>query len=140
MVGTSARRGDDYVFVLDGGRAWPDPCSRFQPEGVRGPSRAVDTGSFEIAPRPSLELESLVIYELHVGTFSPQGTFDGVDPAPARAARARRHRHRADAGRDVPRQPQLGLRRALFLRAASGVRRPDALARLVDAAHASGSA
>ena len=72
-----AGAGDDYLFVLDGGRALPDPCSRFQPEGIRGPSRIVDT-RFERAAREGLSLEELVIYELHVGTFSPGGTFDGV--------------------------------------------------------------
>ena len=69
-----ASSGDDYVFVLDG-RAWPDPCSRFQPEGVRGPSGVVE------APRVEplgLDLDELVLYELHVGTFSEAGTFDGV--------------------------------------------------------------
>lgn len=74
-----AAPGDDYVFVVDG-EAWPDPCSRFQPEGVRGPSRVVDTAAFEIAPGPGLDLDELVLYELHVGTFSPAGTFDGVIP------------------------------------------------------------
>ena len=39
------RAGDDYVYVLDEERVLPDPCSRFQPEGVRGPSRVVDPGS-----------------------------------------------------------------------------------------------
>ena len=48
----AARPGDDYRFVLDGREAWPDPCSRSQPEGVRGPSRVVDTAGFEIAPGP----------------------------------------------------------------------------------------
>src|SRR5947209_7892013 len=38
------RPGDDYEFVLDGGDSRPDPCSRFQPEGLRGPSRVVDAG------------------------------------------------------------------------------------------------
>ncbi len=76
----SARAGDDYTFVLDGGDAWPDPCSRWQPEGVRGPSRVLDTTAFEISPGPELELTELVLYELHVGTFSPEGTFDGVVP------------------------------------------------------------
>ena len=38
--------GTDYRYALDGDE-WPDPCSRFQPEGVRGPSRVVDTGAFE---------------------------------------------------------------------------------------------
>jgi maltooligosyltrehalose trehalohydrolase len=76
----SAGTGDDYTFVLDGGEAWPDPCSRRQPDGVRGPSRVVDTSAFEIAPGPELDLSELVIYELHVGTFSAEGTFDGVVP------------------------------------------------------------
>jgi maltooligosyltrehalose trehalohydrolase len=74
-----AAPGDDYRFVL-GGDAWPDPCSRSQPAGVRGASRVVDPGAFEIAAGPGLELAELVLYELHVGTFSPSGTFDGVIP------------------------------------------------------------
>ncbi|MBV8064585.1 MAG: malto-oligosyltrehalose trehalohydrolase [Actinobacteria bacterium] len=69
-----AGEGDDYVFVLDG-RALPDPCSRFQPQGVRGPSRVVDVAGDPILGVP---LDELVLYELHVGTFSPSGTFDGV--------------------------------------------------------------
>jgi maltooligosyltrehalose trehalohydrolase len=75
-----AAAGDDYRFVLDGADAWPDPCSRWQPEGVRGPSRILDTGAFEIAPGPELALDELVLYELHVGTFSPEATFDGIVP------------------------------------------------------------
>ncbi|MEO5575667.1 MAG: alpha-amylase family glycosyl hydrolase [Gaiellaceae bacterium] len=73
-----AAPGDDYRFVLDGVDAWPDPHSRWQPEGVRGPSRVLDTAAFEIAPGHGVELDDLVLYELHVGTFSPAGTFDGV--------------------------------------------------------------
>ena len=72
--------GDEYRFVLDGGETWPDPCSRWQPEGVRGPSRLLDPAAFQIALGPELPLEELVLYELHVGTFSPEGTFDGVLP------------------------------------------------------------
>jgi maltooligosyltrehalose trehalohydrolase len=75
-----AAPGDDYHFVLDGHAAWPDPCSRWQPQGVRGPSRVLDTSTFEIEPGPALAFEELVLYELHVGTFSPEGTFDGVIP------------------------------------------------------------
>jgi maltooligosyltrehalose trehalohydrolase len=74
-----AAAGEDYRFVLDGDRALPDPCSRCQPEGVLGPSRLLDT-AFEIAPGPELPLDELVLYELHVGTFSEAGTFDGVVP------------------------------------------------------------
>ncbi len=73
-----AHAGDDYLFVLNG-QAFPDPCSRFQPEGLRGPSRV-------LAPSPAPPLaeppaaERLVFYELHVGTFSAEGTFAGAIP------------------------------------------------------------
>ncbi|HST24368.1 MAG TPA: alpha-amylase family glycosyl hydrolase [Gaiellaceae bacterium] len=76
----AASVGDDYLFVLDGGAALPDPCSRFQPEGVRGASRIVDAAGFEVAPGPALARDELVVYELHVGTFSNAGTFAGVEP------------------------------------------------------------
>ena len=73
-----ASPGDDYVFVLDGGRTLPDPCSRWQPRGLRGPSRIVELPRVERADAPALE--DLVIYELHVGTFTQEGTFDAVIP------------------------------------------------------------
>jgi maltooligosyltrehalose trehalohydrolase len=74
--------GADYRYALDGKHAWPDPCSRFQPEGVRGPSRVVDPAAFRWSDEAwgGVRLEELVIYELHVGTFSEEGTFDGVIP------------------------------------------------------------
>ena len=73
----AAVAGDDYRFVLDGEHRYPDPCSRFQPEGVRGPSRVVDPGGFAWSGGDwtGLSREELVIYELHVGTFTPEGTF-----------------------------------------------------------------
>jgi maltooligosyltrehalose trehalohydrolase len=71
--------GADYRFLLDGGEPLPDPCSRFQPEGLRGPSRVVDTRALSPeGPFSTPALRDLVIYELHVGTFSREGTFDGV--------------------------------------------------------------
>ena len=76
----AAEPGDDYLFVLDGGRAVPDPCSRHQPEGIRGPSRIVDPSRFEIEPGPDLRLDELLLYELHVGSFTRQGTFDAAIP------------------------------------------------------------
>ncbi len=76
---TAANAGDAYWYRLNDAEL-PDPCSRFQPAGLRGPSRVVDVGAFPIRPGPELTLEELVIYELHVGTFSPEGTFDGVIP------------------------------------------------------------
>ncbi|HSB38499.1 MAG TPA: alpha-amylase family glycosyl hydrolase [Gaiellaceae bacterium] len=73
--------GTDYLVELDGAE-WPDPCSRCQPEGARGPSRVVDTSAFRWSDDgwPGLSLDELVLYELHVGAFSDEGTFDGVIP------------------------------------------------------------
>jgi maltooligosyltrehalose trehalohydrolase len=72
-----AVHGDEYVYLLDG-EARPDPCSRWQPQGVRGPSAVVDLR--RPAEWDGVSLDELVLYELHVGTFSPEGTFDGVIP------------------------------------------------------------
>ena len=72
-----ARAGDDYWFVIDG-RRLPDPCTRWQPKGLRGPSRVfAPVGATRL---PARDLHQLVIYELHIGTFSPEGTFDGAIP------------------------------------------------------------
>lgn len=72
--------GVRYRYRLDGGEPLPDPCSRAQPEGVDGASELVDLGAFVWgdAGWPGLSLDGLVLYELHVGTFSPEGSFDGV--------------------------------------------------------------
>jgi maltooligosyltrehalose trehalohydrolase len=83
-VRAPARAGDDYQFVLDG-QALPDPCSRWQPEGLRGPSRVLAT-SPPAPPERGLELAELVIYELHVGTFSAAGTFESAIPHLAQLA------------------------------------------------------
>lgn len=76
--GTSA--GADYQYCLDSGNCRPDPVSRWQPQGVHGPSRVVDPEAYSWNDTSwrGVELRDLVFYELHVGTFSPQGTFDGV--------------------------------------------------------------
>jgi maltooligosyltrehalose trehalohydrolase len=75
----STAAGDRYRFRLDGARELPDPASRFQPDGVHGPS-AVVAADFEWrandwTPPP---LAEYVIYELHIGTFTAEGTFDAA--------------------------------------------------------------
>ena len=69
--------GDDYWFLLDGGPRRPDPRSQHQPEGVQGPSRLVDHSAFPWtdAGWRGLELRDAILYELHVGTFTAEGTF-----------------------------------------------------------------
>ena len=75
-----AAPGDDYAFVLPGVGTRPDPVSRLQPAGVHGPSRIVAPGAFawSDAAWTGLPRGELVFYELHVGTFTPEGTFAGV--------------------------------------------------------------
>ncbi len=77
-----AAAGDDYVYVLAEQRERPDPVSRYQPHGVHGASRVVDPDSFDWTDRAwtGLEMSDMIIYELHVGTFTARGTFDAVIP------------------------------------------------------------
>jgi maltooligosyltrehalose trehalohydrolase len=72
--------GTDYRFSLDGAPGLPDPRSPLQPEGVHGPSRTVDHGAhrWRDSGWTAGELRDAVVYELHLGTFSPEGTFDGA--------------------------------------------------------------
>ena len=75
-----AGSGTDYTLRLDGGQPLPDPRSCWQPHGVHGPSRVLDHGAFPWTderwqPGP---LASAVLYELHVGTFTPAGTFEAA--------------------------------------------------------------
>mgnify|MGYP001765730082 CR=1 FL=1 len=80
-VADEAPPGTDYLFCLDDRVARPDPASRWQPRGVHAPSCVADPHfSWEDAGWPGHPLEDYVVYELHVGTFSTAGTFDGVIP------------------------------------------------------------
>ena len=80
-----AVHGDRYWIEVDGQR-WPDPWSRWQPDGIDGPSAlldpaaigAVPPGSPGRRPAPARDWGDELVYELHVGTFSDEGTFDGV--------------------------------------------------------------
>ncbi len=76
----SARVGDRYAYILDGSRPIPDPVSRFLPEGVHGPTEIVDPTLYAWSDEGwrGLPLEDYVIYELHIGTFTPEGTFDSA--------------------------------------------------------------
>lgn len=69
-----------YRYVLDGTKVRPDPASRFQPEGVHGPSVMVDPGAFQWTDQTwrGLPLEDFIIYEVHVGTFTQDGTFESI--------------------------------------------------------------
>src|SRR5690242_12419957 len=77
----NAEPGDDYFYVLDGqDPPLPDPRSAFQPSGVHGPSRLVDHGAFPWTDNSwqAAPLSGAIVYELHIGTFTPGGTFDSA--------------------------------------------------------------
>jgi maltooligosyltrehalose trehalohydrolase len=135
----AAEPGDDYLFVLDG-EAWPDPHSRWQPDGVHGPSRVLDTAAFEIAPGPGLALDDLVLYELHVGTFSPEGTFDGVVPRLAKLRELGVTAIELMPVATFPGERGWGYDGLYTLAPHEAYGGPAALARLVDAAHREGLA
>jgi maltooligosyltrehalose trehalohydrolase len=74
------REGDCYFYIFENGQKRPDPVSRSLPKGVHGPTEIVDVQAFEWQDSlwKGLELRELIFYELHVGTFSQEGTFDAV--------------------------------------------------------------
>lgn len=74
--------GSDYWYRLNRQADRPDPVSRARPEGVHGPSRIIDPAEFEWTDDEweGLAVRDLIIYELHVGSFTPEGTFEGVIP------------------------------------------------------------
>jgi maltooligosyltrehalose trehalohydrolase len=73
--------GTRYLYVLDGGDERPDPASRFQPDGVHKASAVVGSDfDWHDADWKGIALEDYVVYELHVGTFTPEGTFEAIIP------------------------------------------------------------
>jgi maltooligosyltrehalose trehalohydrolase len=130
--------GTDYQYVVDGA-ALPDPCSRWQPDGLRGPSRvpplAVTRPPFT-PPTP----EELIVYELHIGTFSPEGTFDGAIPHLGALAQLGVTAIEIMPVAEFPGARGWGYDGVYISAAQSSYGGPEALARLVSAAHEAGLA
>jgi maltooligosyltrehalose trehalohydrolase len=81
VLTTDARPGDRYFYLLDDDALQlPDPVSRYLPEGVHGPTEIVDPAAFQWTDQNwrGVGYRDYILYELHVGTFTPAGTFDGV--------------------------------------------------------------
>ena len=136
-----AAPGQDYAFAVNGNEL-PDPCSRWQPQGLRGPSRVLDPTGFEWSDdgfRPA-PLEEQVLYELHVGTFSPEGTFDGAIPHLRELAETGVTAIELMPVAEFPGARGWGYDGVYLSAAHSAYGGPEGLARLVDAAHAEGLA
>ena len=72
---------EGYRYLVDGRGPYPDPRSRWQPDGVHGRSRALDTGALRALRRRNFRtapLSDAILYEMHIGTFTPQGTYAGA--------------------------------------------------------------
>ena len=140
LVSGQAQAGSAYRFVLDDGLRVPDPASRGQADDVHGPSLVVDPCAYRWRHpawrgRPWHET---VLYELHVGAFTPEGTFDGV---------AARLDHLVALGvtaielmpvADFPGTRNWGYDGVLPFAADNAYGGPLALKRLIDAAHGKG--
>jgi maltooligosyltrehalose trehalohydrolase len=74
--------GARYFYRLDNERERPDPASHFQPDGVHGPSQIIDHGSFKWTDKnwKGIPLREMIMYELHAGAFTKEGTFDAIVP------------------------------------------------------------
>ena len=134
--------GTRYAYRLDGEGPFPDPASRFQPDGVHGPSAIVDPRAFAWSDGGwrGVALRDLTIYEAHVGTFTPEGTFAGA---------ALRLPHLRDLGvtaielmpvADFAGTRNWGYDGVAPFAPSRAYGAPDDLRRLVDAAHALGLA
>jgi maltooligosyltrehalose trehalohydrolase len=75
-----ARAGDRYLCVVNDDMAIPDPVSRYLPEGVHGPTEIVDPDQFNWTDEKweGLDYEDSIVYELHLGTFTPEGMLDAA--------------------------------------------------------------
>lgn len=133
--------GAHYRIRVDGSD-FPDPASRFQPDGVHGPSEVIDPDRYAWtdADWAGIPLDQAVIYELHVGTFTPEGTYDGV---------RKRLPFLRDLGinaielmplADFPGRWNWGYDPGSFYAPSRNYGRPDDLRRLVDEAHQMGIA
>ncbi len=138
----SVRIGDRYRYLVDGLGPFPDPASRFQPEGVHGPSEVVDPSCYAWRDDDwrGVPPGNLVLYELHIGTFTPEGTF---------AAAAERLADLAELGITAielmpvaafPGRRNWGYDGVDLFAPSHQYGTPDDLRRLVDRAHAHGLA
>ncbi len=140
LVTDRARAGTHYRFILPDGTSVPDPASRYQPEDVHGPSEVIDPAGYAWQDEDwrGRRWEEAVIYEMHIGAFTPEGTFraaiDKLDHLVALGATAIEIMPIAD----FPGRRNWGYDGALPNAPDSSYGRPEDLKALVEAAHQRG--
>ena len=134
--------GARYRYRLDGRQTFPDPASRFQPDGVHGPSEVVDPGRFAWTDADwwGVPQKDLVFYELHVGTFTESGTFAGLVDKLAYLKSLGVTALELLPVADFPGARNWGYDPAAFYAPSRSYGRPDDLRRLVNEAHRQGLA
>ncbi|MGH9311952.1 MAG: malto-oligosyltrehalose trehalohydrolase [Vicinamibacterales bacterium] len=137
-----AKPGDLYWVTLDDAARFPDPASRFQPEGPHGPSEVIDPSQFSWSDAnrewPGLTLEGQVIYEVHVGTYTKEGTFAALERELPEIARAGITVLEIMPVADFPGRFGWGYDGVCLYAPTRLYGRPDDLRRFVDRAHALG--
>jgi maltooligosyltrehalose trehalohydrolase len=137
----SAAAGARYLFRLPDGREFPDPASRYQPEGVHGPSAVVSTQfGWRDGQWKGLPLREYVIYELHTGTFTEEGTFDAIIPRLPELKELGITAIELMPVAEFPGRRNWGYDGVFLFAAHSAYGGVDGLQRLVDACHAHGLA
>ncbi|HEX8904237.1 MAG TPA: malto-oligosyltrehalose trehalohydrolase [Longimicrobiaceae bacterium] len=136
----TAAAGTLYRYRLDGGDAFPDPASRFQPEGPHGASEVIDPGAFRWtdAEWKGVDLRGQVIYELHVGCFTPRGTWAAAAEQLEELARCGITLLEVMPVADFPGRFGWGYDGVDLYAPTRLYGRPDDLRRFVDRAHAAG--
>jgi maltooligosyltrehalose trehalohydrolase len=133
--------GTDYQFSIDGGPAFPDPRSEFQPDGVHGPSRVVNHSAFAWTDdhwRGAAPLSGALIYEAHIGTFTPEGTFEAaIEKLPHLVELGVTHLELLPVP-EFPGERGWGYDGVALFAPHHAYGGPDGLKRLVDAAHGAG--
>lgn len=132
--------GTRYRFRLDGGPSYPDPASRFQPEGPHGPSEVVDGSGFPWTDDgwQGISMPGQVLYEMHVGTFTPQGTWAAAIDELPRLAELGVTTVEVMPVSEFPGEFGWGYDGVLPFAAYRRYGRPDDFRRFVDRAHALG--
>jgi maltooligosyltrehalose trehalohydrolase len=137
-VFTGSFPSGEYLLELDEHDVLPDPCSRWQPYGVRGVSAVVEPFTWTDSAWGGVSLDDLVVYELHVGTFTDEGTFDAVIPRLAALRRLGVTAIELMPVATFPGERGWGYDGVYIYAPHPAYGGPAGLARLVDAAHAAG--